>query len=126
MVVDPSADLERIIALDRRTLRNYLFLGFAVILVGVVVVTLGFLVTIEVPAESGDIQGLVVKLGGFAIGTFGTIPLKQYFDRRDRLAAAEMLERTWRELTAAPGALSEELARVTGLIRKLYEKRVLG
>ena len=125
-MLDLSADLERIIALDRRTLRNYLVLGFGVILVGVVVIAAGFLAPFEVQEQGDDIQGLIVKLGGIAIGTFSTIPLKQYFDRRERLSAAEMLQLKWRELTAAPGASQGELARVTDLIRKLYEKRVLG
>ena len=123
---DLGDDLDRIIRRDRRTFRNYFLLGGLVILVGLGVLIAGFVAPLGATDEGEGIQALMVKIGGVLISTFSTIPLKQCFDRYERLAAVQLVRDKWQSIAAEPATAAEEIEKIRGIVWKLYEKRVLG
>lgn len=123
---DLAADLDRIIDRDRRTHRAYLTLGAGIFLAGVAVMVAGFIVPTDVQGQAGDIQSLLVKLGGVLIGTFSAIPMKQFLERRERLAYVEVVREKCRALLAAPSPSQAELDKIGGIVWKLYESRAVG
>ena len=115
----PTADLDRVLAIDRRGYRTYLVLGLGILVFGIIVEAIGFMA----PLGQGGGE-MLVHLGGLAIGTFSLAPLKLCLDRHNQLLSVEMLAQKLRDEQARAKPSKTELQRISSLIWKIYEKRL--
>ncbi|MEE8272450.1 MAG: hypothetical protein V3R98_12080 [Alphaproteobacteria bacterium] len=118
-MADPTAHFDGIIAGDRRSLRHHLALLAGLVAAGVIVLAVGVVLPL-------DDSSAVVELGGLLIGALGTIPLKQWMERRDRLVHVEFLRDRWRQLAGRQRPPETQLTRIENIVWTLYEQRAAG
>ncbi len=117
-----TAHFDGIIASDRRSLRLYLVLLAGLVAAGVIVLAVG----VVLPLDDSGVKAPLVELGGLLIGALGTIPLKEWMERRDRLVHVEFLRDRWRQLAGRQRPPKTQLTRIENIVWNLYEKRAAG
>lgn len=118
---DPKFD--RFIERDKQAIRIYLGFSIFVVSSGIILIIISFL---PITILESQTYGLMLKIGGGFISTLSGFPLKEYLFRKDRVHGLTAVKDTWVELTNSPDATEKDLARLTEIVWKLYEKGVTG
>jgi hypothetical protein len=98
--------LKECVAIQQKWLRAQLCLTCIVIALGVAMIVLANLLSASVIQESN--QKLFLTLGGAFISSTATIPLKDVFSRRDKIAALIFLQRQYETLEEEGNAVDAQ------------------
>jgi len=121
---DPLRHFDGLVEGDRRSFRMYLGLTGVLVVIGVILLAVGFLVPADPSREFAGLQDLAIKLGGLCIASLAAIPLRQCLSRRERVITAPGLRAFLAARLHGAAAPEEALNEVYEQIAKLYQVRM--